>query len=161
MDKNKRLDKIDLNILSVLQSEARITNHDLSERVHLSASSCLNRVRKLEEEGYIDGYLTRVNLDKVCRSVTILVTVSLNDHTQENFQEFEKAIQDFPEIVECYTVSGSFDYFLRVVCPDMNSYLSLNDKLVKQVEGIANLSSHVTLASQKPFRGYPLERLVE
>ncbi|WP_138379835.1 Lrp/AsnC family transcriptional regulator [Luteithermobacter gelatinilyticus] len=161
MAKKKSLDKIDLKILSILQNDARITNHDLSQKVGLSPSSCLQRVRKLEEEGYIEGYMANINLDMICRTVTVLVTVSLHEHTNDNFKAFEEAIEKFPEIVECYTVSGNFDYFLRIVCPDMNSYLKLNDDLISNMEGVANISSHVALAHTKPFRGYALDRLVE
>ena len=161
MARKKSMDRIDLKILSILQENARITNHELSQKVNLSPSSCLQRVRKLEEDGYIDSYMANINLDKICRTVTVLVTVSLHDHTNANFKAFEEAMAEFPEIVECYTVSGNFDYFLRVVCPDMNSYLKLNDDLIGKMEGVANISSQVALAHTKPFRGYALERLVE
>lgn len=161
MTKKKAIDKIDLNILSIMQGDARITNHDLSSRINLSPSSCLQRVKRLEEEGYLTGYLANINLDKVCRTVTVLATVSLHDHRSDNFRKFEKAIKKFPEIVECYTVSGNFDYFLRIVCPDMSHYLRLSDVLVNDMEGNANVSSHVVLDCPKPFKGYAIESLVE
>lgn len=161
MTKKGAIDKIDLNILSIMQDNARITNHDLSSQINLSPSSCLQRVRRLEEDGYLKGYIATVDLDKVCRTVTVLATVSLHDHRSENFRSFEKAIEKFPEIVECYTVSGNFDYFLRIVCPDMSHYLKLSDVLVNDMEGTANISSHVVLDCTKPFKGYPIEKLVE
>ncbi|VAX08432.1 hypothetical protein MNBD_ALPHA03-906 [hydrothermal vent metagenome] len=161
MTKKRAIDKIDLKILSILQSNARITNHDLSSEVNLSPSSCLQRVRRLEDEGYLEFYMAVINLNKICRTVTVLLTVSFHDHTNVNFKTFEKVINDFPEIVECYTVSGNFDYFLRVVCPDMDRYLELNDKLIESMEGVANISSHVALATTKPFKGYALDQLVE
>ena len=121
--KKKAIDQIDLKILSILQTDARITNHDLSSKVNLSPSSCLQRVRRLEDENYIESYMAHLDLDKVCRTVTVILTVSLHDHTNENFDTFNKAVSEFPEIAECYTVSGNFDYFLRVVCPDMKATL--------------------------------------
>jgi len=161
MTKKRAIDKLDLKILSILQNNARITNHDLSSKVNLSPSSCLQRVRRLEDEGYLESYMAMINLNKICRTVTVLLTVSLHDHTNTNFKTFEKVINDFPEIVECYTVSGNFDYFLRIVCPDMDRYLELNDQLIECMEGVANISSHVALATTKSFKGYALENLVE
>jgi Lrp/AsnC family transcriptional regulator, leucine-responsive regulatory protein len=158
--KKKAIDQIDLKILSILQSDAKITNHELSSQVNLSPSSCLQRVRRLEDEKYIKQYMAHVDLDKVCRTVTVILTVSLHDHTNDNFQIFNKAVADFPEIVECYTVSGNFDYFLRAVCPDMKSYLALNDDLIERMEGTANISGHVVLEYTKPFAGYAIEDLV-
>lgn len=161
MTKKRTIDRIDLKILSTLQSNARITNHDLSSEVNLSPSSCLQRVRRLEDEGFLESYMAMINLNKICRTVTVLLTVSLHDHTNTNFKTFEKVINDFPEIVECYTVSGNFDYFLRIVCPDMDRYLELNDNLIECMEGVANISSHVALATTKSFKGYALEQLVD
>ncbi|MBL4612293.1 MAG: Lrp/AsnC family transcriptional regulator [Emcibacter sp.] len=161
MTKKRSIDRIDLKILSILQNNARITNHDLSSEVNLSPSSCLQRVRRLEDEGYLESYMAVINLNKICRTVTVLLTVSLHEHTNTNFKTFEKVINDFPEIVECFTVSGNFDYFLRVVCPDMDRYLELNDKLIDCMEGVANISSHVALATTKSFKGYALDQLVD
>jgi DNA-binding Lrp family transcriptional regulator len=161
MTKKRSIDRIDLKILSILQNNARITNHDLSSEVNLSPSSCLQRVRRLEDEGYLKSYMAVINLNKICRTVTVLLTVSLHEHTNTNFKTFEKVINDFPEIVECFTVSGNFDYFLRVVCPDMDRYLELNDKLIDCMEGVANISSHVALATAKSFKGYALDQLVD
>ncbi len=159
--KKKAIDQIDLKILSILQSDARITNHDLSNKVNLSPSSCLQRVRRLEDENYISRYMGHVDLDKICRTVTVILTVSLHDHSNENFETFNNAVKEFPEIVECYTVSGNFDYFLRAVCPDMKSYLALNDELIEKMDGTANVSGHVVLENTKPFEGYAIEALVE
>ncbi|MBL4895178.1 MAG: Lrp/AsnC family transcriptional regulator [Emcibacter sp.] len=161
MTKKRSIDRIDLKILSILQNNARITNHDLSSEVNLSPSFCLQRVRRLEDEGYLESYMAVINLNKICRTVTVLLTVSLHEHTNTNFKTFEKVINDFPEIVECFTVSGNFDYFLRVVCPDMDRYLELNDKLIDCMEGVANISSHVALATTKSFKGYALDQLVD
>lgn len=159
--KKKAIDQIDLKILSILQSDARITNHELSQKVNLSPSSCLQRVRRLEDDKYIERFMAHIDLDKICRTVTVILTVSLHDHSNENFDTFNKAVAEFPEIVECYTVSGNFDYFLRVVCPDMKSYLTLNDALIDRMEGTANVSGHVVLEYTKSFSGYAIEALVE
>lgn len=159
--KKKAIDQIDLKIISILQGNAKITNHELSNKVNLSPSSCLQRVRRLEDEKYIERYMGHINLDKICRTVTVILTVSLHDHSNENFETFNKAVENVPEIVECYTVSGNFDYFLRVVCPDMKRYLTINDELVNHMEGNVNISSHVVLEYTKPFAGYAIDTLVE
>ena len=159
--KKKAIDQIDLKIISILQNNARITNHELAGIVNLSPSSCLQRVRRLEDEKYIANYSASIDLDKICRTVTIILTVSLHDHSQENFETFNRAIAKYSEIVESYTVSGNFDYFLRVVCPDMNRYLALNDELIDCMSGSANISSHVVLEYTKPFLGYDIEALIE
>ncbi|WP_027859039.1 Lrp/AsnC family transcriptional regulator [Marinobacterium jannaschii] len=155
------LDKINRKILSILQQEARITNQQLAERVGLSPSSCLNRVKKLEEQELIGPYLGVLRMEKLCRSVTVIVTVSLKDQSTDSFRAFEKAARDIPEVVECYTVSGTFDFFMRIVAPDMLRYNQINDQLLDINPGMVNLSSHVVLNTDKPFRGYPLEQLLE
>jgi len=158
--KKKAIDQIDLKILSILQSNARITNHELSNKVNLSPSSCLQRVRRLEGDKYIKRFMAHIDLDKICRTVTVILTVSLHDHSNVNFETFNKAVAEFDEIVECYMVSGNFDYFLRVVCPDMKSYLTLNDALIDRMEGTANISGHVVLGYTKSFEGYAIKALV-
>ena len=155
------LDKINRKILSILQQEARITNQQLAERVGLSPSSCLNRVKKLEEQQLIGPYLGILRMEKLCRSVTVIVTVSLKDQSTDSFRAFEKAASDIPEVVECYTVSGTFDFFMRIGAPDMLRYNQINDQLLDINPGMVNLSSHVVLNTDKPFRGYPLEQLLE
>lgn len=161
MADSTRLDRIDLKILRTLQDEARISNHDLSERVGLSPSSCLQRVRKLEARGVLEAYRARINLERVCRSVTVLATATLSHHDQTSFSRFEKAVAEIPEVVECLKVSGTFDYILRFVCTDMAQYHALSERLLDTGRGVAQLSSHVVLASTKPAAGYPLERLLQ
>jgi len=156
-----QLDRINRNILSILQQEARITNQQLAERVGLSPSSCLNRVRKLEQEGLIGPYLGVVNMAKLCRSVTVIATVSLKDQSTDAFRAFQTKAESIPEVVECYTVSGMFDMYLKVVAPDMLRYNEINDRLLDVIPGMVNISSHVVLVESKPFRGYPLDALID
>lgn len=160
MTDRPRLDRIDLKILSRLQRDARITNHRLAESIGLSPSACLQRVRKLEAAGIIAAYGASLDLDKVCRSVTVLASVTLRRHAKTDFGRFEAALREIPEIVECRKVSGGFDYLLRFVCPDMARYHALSEELLGAGPGVANLSSHVVLEEAKAFTGYPLEKLV-
>jgi len=161
MAEKMKLDRTDVRILATLQSEARITNHDLAERVCLSPSSCLQRVRKLEKAGVLQSYHARVDLDRVCRSVTVIAEVKLNNHEQADFHRFEQAVHDIPEVIECLKVSGEFDYILRFVCADMSQYHALSERLLDTGRGIAHLSSHVVLAGCKVSKGFPLEPLLQ
>lgn len=156
-----RLDKINQNILSLLQEDARITNQELAQKVNLSPSSCLNRVKKLEQAGLIDQYLGVINLQRACRSVTAIITVKLQDQSTEGFQRFNLCANQIPELVESYTVSGSFDMFLRVAAADMQRFNQIVDELLDTIPGMVNLSSHIVLNTEKPFRGYPLKALLE
>jgi DNA-binding Lrp family transcriptional regulator len=161
MSDKVRLDRTDVRILSVLQAEARITNHELAQRVSLSPSSCLQRVRKLERAGVLRSYHARVDLERVCRSVTVIAEVKLNNHEQGDFRRFEQAVDDMPQVVECLKVSGEFDYVLRFVCADMTQYHALSEQLLDTGRGVAHLSSHVVLARCKESDGFPLDPLLE
>jgi len=156
-----KMDRINLKLLAVLQQEGRITNQDLADRIGLSPSACLERVRKLEHEGALQGYQARVDLDKVCPSITVITTVTLHDHRKEHMDQFEKAICALPEVVECQQVSGVFDYMLRIVCRDMQRYQALSDELIEAGSGIIELSSHVVMDSTKTFQGFPLNELLQ
>jgi len=160
MSERIRLDRTDIAILATLQGEARITNHDLAERVHLSASSCLQRVRKLEKAGVLRSYNARIELEPICRSVTVIAEATLNRHEEAEFRRFEQAVDAIPEVTECLKVSGEYDYILRFVCTDMAQYHRLSDQLVNTGHGGARLSSHFVLARCKQSDGYPIESLL-
>ncbi|MEC8740741.1 MAG: Lrp/AsnC family transcriptional regulator, partial [Pseudomonadota bacterium] len=127
--KNTKLDKVDLRILQTLQKDGRITNQNLAERVNLSPSSCLQRVRRLDQAGVISYYLAHLNLGSIARHIICLATISVKNHTQEDFNAFEDLIESIPEVVECYTVSGESDFLLKVICADMRRYVEINDQL--------------------------------
>jgi Lrp/AsnC family transcriptional regulator of ectoine degradation len=156
-----RIDRTDIAILATLQQAARITNHDLAARVHLSPSSCLQRVRKLEKAGVLHSYHARIEFERIGRSVTVIAEATLNNHEQADFKRFEEAVDAIPEVVECLKVSGECDYILRFVCSDMTQYHALSERLLDTGRGVAHLSSHVVLARCKESDGYPLDRLLE
>jgi Lrp/AsnC family transcriptional regulator of ectoine degradation len=156
----EKLDSIDLKILSALQRNAKITNRELAARVHLSQSSCLTRVRKLEAEKIIVSYHARLDLNKMCRFVKCLVTVSISGQTKEDSAAFHAHVEATPEILECYTVSGAFDFLLKIVAPDMKSYLELSDELIQAVDSQITLNTHVVMEEVKTSREYPLASLV-
>lgn len=158
---NKSIDRLDIRILNYLQHNGKTTNQNLADHVGLSPSSCLMRVRKLEEQGFIERYQAMVNLPKLCRNVCCIATVTLKEHSKADFDKFEKIVDGIPEVVECYTVSGGFDFILKIVCPDMSRYLELNNQLVTTGNNIENLSTHVVMNENKPFTGYPLDKLID
>lgn len=155
------LDKTDLKILQVLQTEARITNQNLAERVNLSPSSCLQRVRRLEQADILTSYHARINLPLICRHIVCIATVSLKNHSQQDFRDFEKMVKATPEVVECYTVSGEFDFFLKIVCPDMNHYLKINDTLLSASDRSITINTHVVMNQNKYADGLDLCKLTE
>lgn len=158
--KKRELDRIDQNIISVLQRSARITNLQLADKVGLSPSSCLARVRKLEEDGCLGPYQANVNLDRLCRSITCIAMITLENHRQQDFRVFENFIETLPEVVQCDTVSGGCDFILRVVCADMERYHIVNEMLLNSGANVVNIKTHVVMTENKKFSGFPLEELL-
>lgn len=156
-----QLDRINKKILSVLQLDARITNHALADKVGISPSACLNRVRKLEEQGIIGPYLANIDLPTLCRSITVIATATIKDQSSDTFNEFLRTANAMEEVVECYVVSGNFDVFMKVVAADMPSYNQVIDQLIDALPGLIHISSHVVMNTPKPFAGYPLKKLID
>ena len=158
--KSSKLDRIDLRILEELQHNARITNKALSEKVGLSPSPCLQRVKRLEDIGLITGYLGLIHLEALCRHVTVMATITIHDHDHAIFAAFEAAIAELPDVVECLKLSGSFDYLVRFVCTDIQRYHAVTEELLVQVGGKLQIASHVVLDQTKQYRGVALDDLV-
>ncbi len=154
-----KIDRIDLKIMQLLQQNGRITNQALASQVALSPSSCLQRVRRLEEQGFITGYRAELNLHKVARHITCIATVALKNHTQNDFRAFEALVAELPEVVECLTVSGEFDFLLKVICPDMQRYLAINDQLVSAVDFQLTINTYVVMSETKQRQGVDLTAL--
>jgi DNA-binding Lrp family transcriptional regulator len=159
--KNVKIDKTDMKILETLQHNARITNQALAEHVCLSPSSCLQRVRRLENDNVIRSYHANINLPSIARHIVCIATVSLKNHTQEEFKAFESLIESIAEIVECYTVSGESDFILRIICADMNRYLEINDQLVSSTNYVVNISTNVVMKENKRFKAVEIKTLRE
>ena len=122
------LDKKDRNILDLLQDDCRITNSELAEKISLSASSCLRRVQRLESSGIVDGCVMLLDQARVGKPSNIFVEISLSSQNEESLNRFERAVQDCPEIMECYLMSGDSDYLLRVVAADAQDYERIHRK---------------------------------
>ena len=149
------MDAYDRNILKWLQNDGRMTNVELAERIHLSAPQTLRRVRTLEESGVIRRYAALVSPAAVGLEVTAFVSLSLDREQFRNVREVERNVMAFPEIVECHTISGDFDYLLKVVAADLKSLsLFLTDRLM-QVPGVSGVRSMICLEEIKPHSSLP------
>lgn len=139
------LDRTDFRILHHLQNHGRISNTELADAVGLSPSPCLRRVKTLEEQGIIRRYAAIVDPRAVGLPISIFVNVSLHSQERRNLEQFEAQIARYREVMECYLMTGNFDYMLRVVVPDLDSYERfLADKLTR-TPGVANIQSSLTL----------------
>lgn len=156
-----RLDRTNLKILQVLQTQARITNLALARLVNLSPSPCLERVKRLEASGCIRRYRTDIDLDLICSNVRVFAEVTLENHRPDDFRRFADAIRAIPEVVAAYKISGPFDYTLSIVCRDIRHYYELSERIIESDLGVAKFVGHVVLERTKPFAGYPLDSLVE
>jgi len=138
------MDAIDRKIANLLQTDGRMTNADLAESIHLSPSACLRRVRRLEEEGVIEGYAMLVNQAAVGKPASIFVEVTLSSQNEQTLDSFEAAVVECPDIMECYLMSGDADYLLRVVAGDATDYERVH-KIVARLPGLARARSRFVL----------------
>jgi Lrp/AsnC family leucine-responsive transcriptional regulator len=152
-----QLDETDLAILRELQTDGRMANVELAARVGLSASATLERVRRLEREGVIEGYVARVDPAALGRHVTVFVAVSLKDHNREAVRNFEEAVGRVGEVLECHHVAGEADFLLKLLVHDV---AALRDVLVEQISQIPNVGrvhSTLVLSTSKHSLSVPLQ----
>jgi len=140
------LDRFDKEILRILQTQGRISNQDLAEQVGLSASPCLRRVKALEDAGIITGYRAHMDAKKINLGLTALIQISMDKHTPERFEHFEKEIKGIPEILECLLITGqSADYLLKVVVKDLDDYQKLLLTQITKIQGVTGVHSSFVL----------------
>jgi len=146
MGNGMQMDRFDRRILQVLQEDGRISNQDLAERIGLSPSPCLRRVRALEEAGVIIGYRALVDPRALGLSLMALIHISMDEHTPERFSQLEAAIREIPEIVECLLITGqAADYQLKVVVRDMDAYQDLLLNRITGIKGVTGVHSSFVL----------------
>lgn len=151
------LDEIDRNILNRLQRDARTPNVDLAEQVGLSPTPCARRVKNLEQTGVISRYVTLVNQKTVGLSVSVFVNVTLERQVENALRIFERNIPEWPEVMECYLMTGDADYLLRVVVPDLDAYERFLIERLTKVPGIANIKSSFALKQVAYKTALPLD----
>jgi len=140
------LDRYDRRILEVLQEEGRISNQELADRIGLSPSPCLRRVRTLEESGLIIGYRALLDAKKLGLSLMALIHISMDRHTPERFVNFETRISELPEVLECLLITGQdADYQLKVIVRDMEAYQELLLNRITRIEGVTGVHSSFVL----------------
>ena len=139
-----------------MQADARLTNQALSERVALSPSACLARVRRLERDGVIQGYHARLDPFRLEVGLILFAEVTLKGHTPPEMARFEKAIDAVPQVVEASHVTGAYDYLLKVVAADMADWTRIADALAGADLGVERINTHVIMSKPKFFVGYPV-----
>lgn len=150
------LDSIDWQILAELQENARIPNVELADRVHLSPSPCLARVRRLEREGVISRYVALLDARAVGRGVSLFVQVRLEKQVKGDLSAFEQAVGGRPEVMECYLMTGMSDYLLRVVVRDLDEFQEFVTEFLSQLPGVRGIQSSVALKQVKYQTALPL-----
>ena len=141
-----KLDRIDRRILEHIQRNGRISNLELAEAVGLSPTPCSRRVKRLEESGIIDRHVTLLNQSRLGLKLTAFITIEMDRHTPERFDNFEKEVRDFPEVIECAVVTGSnADYLVKAVVPDMEYYEAFLLGKLTRIEGVTGVQSSFVL----------------
>ena len=135
------LDQKDLAILKLLQENARITIKEISDKMHLSTTPVHERIKRLEQSGVIKQYVTLLDYNKVDRGLMVICYVSLKEHSKSAGVKFIKNINELDEIIECYSISGEFDFMLKVLCKDMNAYYDFHVNKLSQQENMGNVQS--------------------
>jgi|SRR6478736_108352 len=150
------LDKISKNILAELQNDGRISNVELATRVNLSPAACLERVRKLQESGYILRYTAELNPELLGVGLLVFVEVVLDRTTPEVFDEFKRGVQTIPEVLECHMVAGGFDYLVKARVKDMNAYREFLGKSLLQLRGVRETHTYAVMEEVKNTIGLPI-----
>lgn len=154
-----RLDRFDRRILEVLQEEGRISNQDLADRIGLSPSPCLRRVRALEEAGVIAGYRAILDARQLGLTLLALIHISMDRHTPERFANFEQRVADLPEVLECLLITGQeADYQLKVIVRDMDAYQALLLNRITRIEGVSGVHSSFVMRRVVDKTALPLGR---
>jgi DNA-binding Lrp family transcriptional regulator len=135
------LDSKDLAILQLLQKNARITVKEISEQVHLSTTPVHERIKRMEANGVIKQYATLLDHNKVKKGLMVICYVSLKEHSKKAGVKFIETIQALNEVMECFSISGEFDFMLKVVCEDMNAYYNFHVNKLSQVENMGKVQS--------------------
>jgi len=142
MTENIRLDRTDKRILELLQQDGSLSNLQLAERVGLSASPCSRRVKALEESGIIEGYRAHLNAKQLGLSLMALISISMDRHSPERFENFEAILRDCPQVLECYLITGqTADYVVKVLVRDMDDFQQFLLGTLTRIEGVSGVHS--------------------
>jgi len=158
ISQNKSLDRIDRNILVELQKNARLSNVELSKRVGLSPTPCLERVKRLEKEDYIKGYQAILNPEKLEAALLVLVEITLTKTSPDVFDDFSNAVHELDVIQECHLVSGDFDFLLKTRVADMAAYRQLLGDTLLRLPAVSESRTYVVMEEVKSTNYLPIKR---
>ena len=150
------LDATDRKILNLLQNDGRISNADLAERINLSPSACLRRVKRLEDEGVIDRYVMLINQQAINKSSSVFVEITLNSQSEEALAAFEEALLDIPDVLVCFLMAGDYDYIMRVAVSGPEDYERLHKSYLSRLPGVARIRSSFALRNVCQRTGFEL-----
>ncbi len=142
-------DATDMAILKLLQQDAKITVKEIARQIHLSTTPVHERIKKMEQQGIIKQYITLLDAGKLGKNLKVICYVSLKEHSKNAGIKFIKTIHQLPEVMECYSISGEFDFMLKVVCNDMNSYYDFHVNKLSQMENMGNVQSVFVMGTIK------------
>lgn len=156
----QELDAVDRKILRLLQQDAGLSNTDLAERVGLSSAPCWRRVKRLEDMGIISRRVAILNPEALGLEIVVFASVKLAKHEKASLSDFENAVKDYEQVTECYTVSGSMDFLLRIVTTDMRSYDRFLREHILQLPAVAEVDSRFVVTQVKYTTALPLDPVV-
>ena len=151
------LSQTDIKILTLLQRDASLTAAEIAEQVNLSVSPCWRRINRLEQEGYIEKKVALLNAEKLGLGLVIFSRISLAKNDETSLHDFETRVREYPEVVECYTVTGSADYFLKIVTRDIKHYDRFLRRHLIQIPLVRDVNSNVAVTQIKYTTELPLE----
>lgn len=150
-----KLDRYDQMILDILQKQGRISNQDLAEAINLSPSPTLRRVKQMEENGLIDGYVALLNARKMGLTLMAFISISMDKHTPERFNGLEEKLASYPEVLECHLITGqTADYWLKVIVKDMDAYQQFLLQKLTRIEGVTGV--HTSFVMKSPINSTAL-----
>jgi Lrp/AsnC family leucine-responsive transcriptional regulator len=150
------LDEIDLHLLKLVQKDGRISNAELARRVSLSPPSVLQRMRKLEDEGFIEAFTAKLDPEMLGFSLQVVAMVSLALHQDQPIQNFRKKVSEFPQVLECLHVSGDYDFMLKIVAKDVHDYERFVSESLSAIKGIGKIHSCFVLGVNKSTTELPI-----
>jgi Lrp/AsnC family leucine-responsive transcriptional regulator len=155
-----KIDRFDIRILTALQEDGSLSNQEIADRVGLSASPCSRRIRLLHEAGIIASTVVRLAPDKLGLDLTVLIHIRMDRHTPERFNNFEKVISGFPEVQECYLITGQeADYQLKIIVPNMDEYQRVLLEKITRIDGVIGVHSSFVLRKTVDSTALPLQFL--
>lgn len=152
------LDQAEISILKLLQNDGRVTNQELADKMGMSASPCWRKVRKLEDEGVIEGYRAVLNRKKIGLGVMVFIRVVIDSHSEAEAKKFEEEVIALEDVVACYSIGGDADFLLQVVAYDLDSYADFAMSVVRRLPRIKEMQSMFVLKEIKPLVMYPIKR---